>query len=89
MRAAVGDWLIVERARLGEPPREGQIVEVQHADGSPPYLVRWVDTERTSLVYPGSAPVWPSSRCTMPRSSAGSGPAAAAARAAKARPARS
>nr|SBO96077.1 hypothetical protein BN4615_P5593 [Nonomuraea gerenzanensis] len=28
-------------------------MRVEHADGSPPYLVRWLDTGRESLVFPG------------------------------------
>ena len=54
MRARVGDWLVVERARLGERRRTAQILEVRHADGTPPYLVRWTGTEETSLVFPGA-----------------------------------
>jgi hypothetical protein len=34
--------------------REGQVVEVPHADGSPPYMVRWVDDDHVSLVFPSS-----------------------------------
>ncbi|MGR6919340.1 DUF1918 domain-containing protein [[Actinomadura] parvosata] len=33
--------------------REGFVVGVEHADGSPPYQVRWLDNGRESLVYPG------------------------------------
>jgi hypothetical protein len=33
--------------------RDGEIIEVRHADGSPPYVVRWDDTGRESLVFPG------------------------------------
>ncbi|MFB9905402.1 DUF1918 domain-containing protein [Allokutzneria oryzae] len=53
MKAQVGDWIIVEGNRLGEPRREGEVVEVPHADGSPPYRVRWTDSDRTTLVFPG------------------------------------
>lgn len=52
MQAQVGDWVIVNRDRLGEPPRKGQILQVQHSDGSPPYL-HWLDRELPTLVYPG------------------------------------
>jgi hypothetical protein len=53
MRAKVGDWVVVERVRLGEPRRTGEIVEVRHSDGSPPYLVRWAGQEQATLVFPG------------------------------------
>ncbi|MGY1704789.1 DUF1918 domain-containing protein [Geodermatophilus sp. SYSU D00697] len=51
--AHVGDWLAVYGRTLDAPVRHGQIVEVPHADGSPPYLVHWLDDERRSLVFPG------------------------------------
>ncbi|MFI6925976.1 DUF1918 domain-containing protein [Nonomuraea spiralis] len=53
MKAAAGDRLIVESTRDGEHRRVGLIVEVGHADGSPPYLVRWLDDEHETLVFPG------------------------------------
>jgi hypothetical protein len=34
--------------------REGLILEVPHADGSPPYVVRWLDDERSTFVFPSS-----------------------------------
>jgi hypothetical protein len=49
----VGDWLVVHGRRVDEGIRRGQVVEVPHADGSPPYVVRWVGDEHTSLVFPG------------------------------------
>lgn len=53
MRAARGDWLIIERAGIGQPPRKGQIVGVRSRDGSPPYVVRWAGYGHTSLLFPG------------------------------------
>jgi hypothetical protein len=53
MRARVGDWLVVHGRTLDAPTREGRIEELAHADGSPPYLVHWVDDDRRSLVFPG------------------------------------
>ena len=53
MHAAVGDRLVVHSAHVGAKEREGVVVEVRHDDGSPPYLVRWSDTDHESLVYPG------------------------------------
>ncbi|MGY1633466.1 DUF1918 domain-containing protein [Geodermatophilus sp. SYSU D01186] len=53
MHARVGDWLAVYSSTVDAPVRRGQIVEVPHADGSPPYVVHWLDDERRSLVFPG------------------------------------
>ncbi len=53
MKAQVGDWLIVESPTTGAARREGQVVALHHPDGSPPWDVRWTDTDRVSLVYPG------------------------------------
>jgi hypothetical protein len=53
MHAAVGQWLVVHGRTVDAPSREGQIVRVAHPDGSPPYLVRWTDTDRESVVFPG------------------------------------
>ncbi|MFD1548029.1 DUF1918 domain-containing protein [Nonomuraea guangzhouensis] len=53
MKAAVGDRLIVEATRGTSTRHEGFIMQVDHPDGSPPYLVRWLDTERETLVFPG------------------------------------
>jgi len=53
MYAEVGDRLIVPSPHLEGPVRDGEILEVRHQDGSPPYLVRWSDTGHESLVFPG------------------------------------
>ncbi|WP_062350629.1 DUF1918 domain-containing protein [Herbidospora yilanensis] len=53
MKAAMGDWLIVEGSSDHESRKIGLITEVRHADGSPPYLVRWTDDDHESLVFPG------------------------------------
>lgn len=53
MFAAVGDRLVVHDLRGSGQIRDGQIIEVQHADGSPPYLVRWSDDGHETLVFPG------------------------------------
>ena len=54
MFATVGDRLVIKGQCVGEPVRDGEILEVRHADGSPPYVVRWADTGRESLFFPGS-----------------------------------
>ncbi|WP_214321707.1 DUF1918 domain-containing protein [Nonomuraea sediminis] len=53
MKAAPGDTLIVEGRRGGDSRRMGLIVGVDHADGTPPYRVRWEDSAHESLVFPG------------------------------------
>ena len=53
MKAEVGTWLVVHGRNLDDPVREGLVVEVPHGDGSPPYLVRWLDDDRVTMVYPG------------------------------------
>jgi hypothetical protein len=53
MQASVGDRLVVRSAHLDGPVREGEIVRVAHADGSPPYVVRWEHDGRETLIYPG------------------------------------
>lgn len=53
MYASVGDRLVVRSNHVDGPVREGEILEVRHTDGSPPYVVRWSDTGHQALVYPG------------------------------------
>jgi hypothetical protein len=53
MYAMVGNWLVIRSCHLDVPARFGRIVEVSHSDGGPPYVVRWSDEERTSVVFPG------------------------------------
>ncbi len=53
MHAAVGDRLVVRSNHVDGPVRDGEIIEVRHEDGSPPYVVRWSDTGHEALVFPG------------------------------------
>jgi hypothetical protein len=53
MKAEVGDRLVVESTHLDEPRRVGIIVGLRHSDGSPPYVVRWLNEEHETLVFPG------------------------------------
>lgn len=53
MFARVGDRLTVHSNQVGGHVRTGEIIEVQHSDGTPPYLVAWSDTGTESLVHPG------------------------------------
>ncbi|MFG2264231.1 pyridoxamine 5'-phosphate oxidase family protein [Streptomyces sp. NPDC048720] len=53
MRAHLGDQLVVESPATGVARRDGEIVGLHHDDGTPPYDVRWSDTDQVSLVFPG------------------------------------
>jgi uncharacterized protein DUF1918 len=53
VKARVGDWLVIEGRTLDNTRRQGQIVELVHPDGSPPYRVRWVEDDHESVVFPG------------------------------------
>ncbi|TQK50507.1 hypothetical protein FBY35_0843 [Streptomyces sp. SLBN-118] len=53
MRAQLGDLLVVESPTTGSTRRDGEIVGLHHEDGTPPYDVRWSDTEQITLVFPG------------------------------------
>lgn len=52
MKAAVGDWIRIHGASVGQEDRHGEIVEVHGESGGPPYLVRF-DDGHTTLVFPG------------------------------------
>ena len=45
--------LLVESPATGATRRDGEIVALHHADGTPPYDVRWSDTGEVTLVFPG------------------------------------
>lgn len=51
--AREGDRLVIRGHRIGEPLRDGEIIEVLGDDGAPPYVVRWADDGRVTRVYPG------------------------------------
>ncbi|MBL1099204.1 Acg family FMN-binding oxidoreductase [Streptomyces coffeae] len=53
MHAHVGDQLIVESPTTGAAKRDGEIVGLHHDDGTPPYDVRWSDSDQVTLVFPG------------------------------------
>ncbi|GAB2496953.1 hypothetical protein GCM10027063_40070 [Promicromonospora xylanilytica] len=54
MKAAVGDRIVTASGVVGGVVRDGVVTECPHADGSPPYRVRWSDTGEETLVYPGA-----------------------------------
>ena len=51
MHATRGDRLVIQGNHVGEPLRDGEIIEVRGKDGAPPYLVRWEDGHE-GLCYP-------------------------------------
>ncbi len=54
MQARVGDRIVIRGHRVGEPIRDGEILEVRGPDGGPPYIVRWEDSGHETLFFPGS-----------------------------------
>jgi len=53
LRARPGDRLVITAHHQGEPPRDAEVLEARGPGGAPPFLVRWEDTGRTTLHYPG------------------------------------
>ncbi|HYB15506.1 MAG TPA: DUF1918 domain-containing protein [Streptosporangiaceae bacterium] len=53
MQAKVGDQLTVKGRHQGDEDRHGEIIGIDGANGTPPYLVRWRDGHE-SLFFPSS-----------------------------------
>ncbi|MGH9135436.1 MAG: DUF1918 domain-containing protein [Acidimicrobiales bacterium] len=53
MQANVGDRIVIKGHKVGDPEREGEVLETRGPDGGSPYLVRWTDGTE-GLIYPGS-----------------------------------
>ena len=53
VQARAGDRVIVKGHHVGEPDRDGEILEVRGSGGGPPYRVRWGDNGRETLFFPG------------------------------------
>ncbi|QHC23038.1 DUF1918 domain-containing protein [Streptomyces sp. GS7] len=53
MKAHVGDQLVVESPTTGATRRDGEIVGLHHEDGTPPYDVRWSDSDQITIFFPG------------------------------------
>jgi Domain of unknown function (DUF1918) len=53
MRAEVGDWLVIKGRTVEQADHRGLITEVHSADGSPPYVVKWLDSGHVATVIPG------------------------------------
>ena len=54
VKAKVGDRLIEEGTHVGDHRRVGVITALRHDDGTPPYVVRWLEADQETVVYPGS-----------------------------------
>ncbi len=52
MQASVGDRIIIRGHHIGEPDRDGEVLEVRGSNGAPPFLVRWEDGHE-GLFFPG------------------------------------
>lgn len=53
IHAHVGDEVVVGGRSVGKPGRDGEVVGLRHDDGTPPYDVRWSETGRVTLFFPG------------------------------------
>ena len=54
MNAAPGDRLVIRGHNVGDHDRVGILTEVRGPDGTPPYVVKWLDTEHECLIFPGA-----------------------------------
>jgi len=55
MQACVGDRIVILAHTIGKRVmRDCEVLEVRGPDGQPPYVVRWGDTGRESLFFPGT-----------------------------------
>ncbi|WP_407992269.1 DUF1918 domain-containing protein [Kitasatospora sp. CMC57] len=45
--------MIVRGSLPGTAPRDREVVALHHPDGTPPYDVRWADTRRVAVHFPG------------------------------------
>jgi Domain of unknown function (DUF1918) len=53
LSASPGGRLVIGPHHLGGRQRDAEILEAHGDDGGPPFLVRWEDPGRVSLLYPG------------------------------------
>ena len=53
MKAEKGDRIIVRSAHVGEPDRDGEVLEAKGSAGGPPFVVRWSDDGHVGLLFPG------------------------------------
>ncbi|WP_202613638.1 dsRBD fold-containing protein [Ornithinimicrobium cerasi] len=83
MKARAGDRIVLAASHVGEPTRDGRVVETRGDDGGPPFVVEWSDGH-TGLIFPGPGAVLRVSTMDDPVPtgaepvSAGAGPVSAA-----------
>jgi hypothetical protein len=53
MKAHIGDRIVLEGTHVGDRRRVGVVTELRHEDGTPPYVVRWLDNGHEALLFPG------------------------------------
>lgn len=73
MRAFPGARIVMAATHVGEPTRDGRVVEVRGEDGGPPYVVEWSDGH-TGLLFPGPGSVL---HVSEPHEDTGQAPASA------------
>lgn len=56
MKARPGARIVLAATHVGEPTRDGRVVEVRGPDGGPPFVVEWSDGH-TGLIFPGPGAV--------------------------------
>ncbi|SOC52376.1 dsRBD fold-containing protein [Ornithinimicrobium cerasi] len=56
MKARAGDRIVLAASHVGEPTRDGRVVETRGDDGGPPFVVEWSDGH-TGLIFPGPGAV--------------------------------
>jgi hypothetical protein len=54
MEAHIGDHVVVEGARVGQPRRSGEVLEVLRGAGGDRLRVRWDGTDHETVLAPGS-----------------------------------
>jgi Domain of unknown function (DUF1918) len=65
VRAKVGDRIVIESDRVGQPAREGEILEVIDHEAGTEYRVRWEDGHESSIrPHGGSATIIPAKQRT-------------------------
>lgn len=62
MKAKTGDKILTHGRRVGDPEREGVIIDVRGEDGGPPYVVKWEGDPGEHLIFPGTDAVITKSR---------------------------
>jgi hypothetical protein len=54
IHADIGDRIVIRPKTEGRPVRSGEIVDARGREGTPPFVVRWDDSGRLALYFPGA-----------------------------------